>query len=283
MNSFDQTLMLAVCLGGGTVQEGLEAVSKGIHGAVLDLPLAKPGTAERALLDSLGFVYETTNSYLCHVKAPAGWRIVPTDHHLYKLVQDPTGQARFRIMVHHQDRDSWIQTVPLFCIGTWQPFYAYGSPSHPCIRDSSLKLVWVGELGASEQTAQDVLTAVLAGRPMDQLWGQEVMFPPSLYDVTILKPYRIHTTFYHPGRDYAADSGSDTIQTATDAEAIKIAEQRADRSSFGYETSHTLYGPDGQKIWDRPRPVRAPTFSDLYDDDFMCSIMSRRSGLCGRR
>lgn len=161
LQSTESTLHLAGLMAMAAGQEGLNQVLEnacsGVHGesdgGTLELP--RPRTAEeKAVTEAWGFVWPEGAVYDRHmnrsqplaveVRVPAGWKVVPTDHYLYKHVLDPKGQVRAQLMMHFQDHDSWLTVERKYVATTWQANHEDTDDVWPVIQDSNGNVVWVG-------------------------------------------------------------------------------------------------------------------------------------------
>lgn len=275
-------LVLATAILGGDAGSGFDAVGRMVEGGgkLLSLPTlnaSREGDVEVFnQLKELGFSpkYNTEKyAFLYECPAPDGWTIEGTDHWLYKRLCDPQGQARFELMIHFQDRDSWIRSLPKYIAGTWQKSYMGGEPEHACVRDSNGKLVWLGKVhqaGQKERTGAEVLAEALKGYEGDDLFKAQVTFPEWEYDPSVLKDYRVYTEYYNSADShYASDQGSTSFKEVDDVTAIAIVEKKHKSNRFGYLIRTVLYGPEGKEIFscdDRDTVLKRRGYNFGYDD-----------------
>lgn len=120
---------------------------------LLEIPYPGKGAGgeghDKAIMEQWGFdftgIAPTDRRDLTRpVPCPPGWSIKSTEHWLYKDLLDPQGQVRAQLMLHYQDRDSWISLRQKYCASA---YYRENGATEvfPTIKDSNGKIVWVGK------------------------------------------------------------------------------------------------------------------------------------------
>lgn len=236
------------------------------------------------------------------VSVPGQWKITPTDHYMYKKLQDPSGQVRAQLMVCYQDSDAWMSVEPKYKATWWQKNYSEAEPAWPVIKDSNGNVLWVGEaappimnyraeldrfyeerragsnIGKMEPARSTDVAAQKAQQqlqewnvdPNDQKWFDEgFTFPPMNDTRPAVKTYRFHSEYRHSAVGHVVDSGSCEMLASDDEEAIKLAESKA--TGLGnYHIKWRLYDADSNELWrketEQPKPKRSRSspFDDCY-------------------